>query len=179
MISPTDFNRRHLNWCWRKVLSVLYQMNWVPVATKIRNKDAGLKCEAGLSFKNWTVTLCFIASWYRQNNVWHGLSSSLQTEIFRQVESNNIFSWSFLILMHYLKVNVQRILAESWLIKTLKPFHLTIRKQTTQSVFFFDWTTAESQEHEDCLGWKHCKIWLLWLRWPATWGITKDITASS
>ena len=34
-----------------KALSVLYQLNWVPRATDVRDKNAGLKCGASVSLK--------------------------------------------------------------------------------------------------------------------------------
>ena len=54
-----NFNRRHSNCYLREALSVLYQVNWVPRAINNRDKNAGLKCEASLMFKNRTVTSCF------------------------------------------------------------------------------------------------------------------------
>ena len=44
---------------------------------------------------------------------------------------------------------------------------MTIRKQTT----------SNSQEYKDCLGWHCCKTWLLWLMWPSTQCIEKDVKA--
>ena len=44
---------------------------------------------------------------------------------------------------------------------------------------YYEWTTAKSLEHEDCLEWQRRKTWLQWLMWPSTHHIGKVIRASS
>ena len=61
MISPAHFNRCHSNCYWHEARSVLYQVSWVPRA---------------IIKRNWTVTPCFITSWYRLNCLWPGLGNS-------------------------------------------------------------------------------------------------------
>ena len=61
MISPAHFNRCHSNCYWHEARSVLYQVSWVPRA---------------ITKRNWTVTPCFITSWYRLNCLWPGLGNS-------------------------------------------------------------------------------------------------------
>ena len=49
---------------WRKL---------VPGSINIIDKNTKLKSRANLSFKNWTLTPCFMTSWYRQSCLWPGL----------------------------------------------------------------------------------------------------------
>ena len=53
------------------------------------------------------------------------------------------------------------------------------RKQTAQGVCFKNKRQPNSREHESCWGWQRHKTRLLWLMWPSTQRIGKEIKASS